>query len=388
MENSGTVWMPGGVRDLLPGEARRKRDLENRLLGLFASWGYQEVVTPTFEYYEVLAPAMGIPFHDRLYRFIDERGQIMLLRPDMTTPIARLTSTRLREQPFPKRFCYVTNVFRRESQAGREREYYQAGVELLGASSPEADAEALCLAGEALRLSGLKGFRLAVGQVDVLAGALAGAGFTQPEQEQAKFALSRKDLVSWELLVASARLSSAGRAAMAELPSLHGGIEVLDRIAGLISEPRAEQGLAGLRQVWQIMTDYGFQDDLYVDLTLIRELGYYTGIVFEGYAPGVGYPVCGGGRYDELLSKFGLDCPATGFALGIERIMAGLDQAGLPEENPPDYFLIGADSRWLFNKARDLREMGYSVEIAVNRSPAPELIAYASRRGIPHILVE
>lgn len=388
MENSGTVLMPGGVRDLLPAEARCKRELENRLLGLFASWGYQEVVTPTFEYYEVLAPAMGALLRDRLYRFIDDRGQIMLLRPDMTTPIARLVSTRLRDQQFPQRFCYVTNVYRRDDQAGRQREYYQAGVELLGAGTPEADAEALCLAGEALRLSGIGAFRLAVGQAEVLSGVLEGAGLTAAEQEQAKDALNRKDLVLWERLLSSARLSGAGREALAPLPYLHGGIDVLDRVAGLIDSPQARKGLDGLRRVWQILTGYGFRDELYVDLTLLRGLGYYTGIVFEGYAPGVGYPLCGGGRYDELLSKFGFSCPATGFALGIERIMAALEKSSLTENGVPDYFLIGADASRLFNKAKSLRESGCSVEIAVSSLPVAEAIAYASRKGIPHIIVE
>lgn len=388
MENSGTVLMPGGVRDLLPAEARCKRELENRLLGLFASWGYQEVVTPTFEYYEVLAPAMGTLLHDRLYRFIDDRGQIMLLRPDMTTPIARLVSTRLKDQQFPQRFCYVTNVFRRDNQAGQQREYYQAGVELLGAASPEADAEALCLAGEALRLAGIGEFRLAVGQVDILSGVLEGSGFTGLEQERAKEALSRKDLVAWEQLVSAARLSSASQEIMAVLPYLHGSIEVLDRVAGLISDPRAQEGLEGLRRVWQILTGCGFREELYIDLTMLGGLGYYTGIVFEGYAPGVGYPLCGGGRYDDLLSKFSFSCPATGFALGIERIMAALEKQGLPEDGVPDYFLIDADSCRLFKKAKALRESGYGVEIAVNSLPVAEAIAYASRKGIPHIIVE
>jgi ATP phosphoribosyltransferase regulatory subunit len=388
MENPGTVLMPGGVRDLLPAEARCKRELENRLLSLFASWGYQEVVTPTFEYYEALAPAMEALLRDRLYRFIDDHGQIMLLRPDMTTPIARLVSSRLKDQQFPQRFCYVTNIFRRDDQAGQQREYYQAGVELLGAASPEADAEALCLAAEALRLSGIGPFRLAVGQVDVLSGILEDSGLTGTEQDLAKRALSRKDLVAWERLAQTARLNSAGQELVAALPYLHGGIEILDRVDGWIVSPRARESLAGLRQVWQILTGCGFGEELYIDLTLLRGLDYYTGIVFEGYATGVGYPLCGGGRYDDLLSKLGFSCPATGFALGIERIVTALERKGLPEDGVPDFYLVGTDSCRLFKKAKALRESGYSVEIAVSTLPVAEAIAYASRRGIPHIVVE
>jgi ATP phosphoribosyltransferase regulatory subunit len=331
---------------------------------------------------------MEAMLRDRLYRFIDDRGQIMLLRPDMTTPIARLVSSRLKDQQFPQRFCYVTNVFRRDDQAGQQREYYQAGVELLGVSSPSADAEALCLAGEALRLSGIGEFRLAVGQVEVLSGILEGSGLTGSEQELAKKALSRKDLVAWEQLVSSARLGSAGQEIMAALPYLHGGVDILDRVAGWIENPHARDGLAGLRQVWQILNDCGFREELYIDLTLLRGLDYYTGIVFEGYAPGIGYPLCGGGRYDDLLAKFGFSCPATGFALGIEQIVAAIERKGLPEDGVPDFFLIDADASRLFKKAKALRESGYSVEIGVSSLPVDEAIAYASRKGIPHITVE
>jgi ATP phosphoribosyltransferase regulatory subunit len=132
----------------------------------------------------------------------------------------------------------------------------------------------------------------------------------------------------------------------------------------------------------------GVQAELYIDLTMLRGLDYYTGIVFEGYAPGVGYPLCGGGRYDDLLSNLGFSCPATGFALGIEQIVTALEKSGLPEDGVPDFYLIGADSCRIFKKAKALRESGYSVEIAVNSLPVAEAIAYASRRGVPHIVVE
>lgn len=388
MENSGTVLMPGGVRDLLPGEARRKRHLEDKLLRLFSSWGYQEVVTPTFEYYEVLAPALGDMLHNQLYRFIDDRGQIMVLRPDMTTPIARLVSTRLQDQEFPQRFCYLANVYRRESHAGRQREYYQTGVELVGATGPDADAEVISLAAEALKLAGVEDFRITVGHVDVLAGVLKGAGFSAAEQEQAKIALSKKDLVTWEGLVAGAQLSGDKKKAVAALPYLHGGLEVFGQLEGLIQDEPAKQGLASLRRVWKILSDHGFCEQVNIDPTLLRVLGYYTGLVFECYAEGVGYPLCGGGRYDELLAKFGYPCPATGFALTMDRVLDALEKQALPfDEQTPDYFITGDNIDEVVKKARELRANGFIVEVDLSERPRQEAIACASRKGIPFILV-
>lgn len=388
MDNSGTVLMPGGVRDLLSGEARQKRELENNLLKLFQLWGYQEVVTPTFEYYDVLAPALGGLLPDQLYRFIDDRGQITVMRPDMTTPIARLVSARLIDKEFPQRLCYAANVFRRESHTGRQREYYQAGVELLGAAGPDADAEVISLAAESMKLAGVREFQITVGHVDVLAGVLQGAGFSAKEHEQAEIALSKKDLVTWEGLVANSHLSPERKEAFASLPYMHGGVEVLNQLAGLIQDEPAKKGLASLCRVWEILSDYGFCDQVKIDLTLLRGLGYYTGLVFECYVNGVGYPVCGGGRYDELLAKFGYPCPATGFALTIDRVLEALDKQ-FPSliDQIPDYFITGDDMVEVTGKAKELRENGFIVEIDIMERSRDESISYASRKGIPHILV-
>jgi ATP phosphoribosyltransferase regulatory subunit len=387
MENTGTVLMPGGVRDLLPEEARRKRVLEAGLLDLFASWGYQEVVTPTFEFYEALAPAMSTGIHDQLYRFIDDRGRIMVLRPDMTTPIARLISTRLKDQEMPERFCYVANVFRRENHAGRQREFHQAGVELVGAAGADADAEIICLAGKALKLAGVKEFRLTVGHVEILSGILTGAGFTAKEQELARAALNNKDLVAWEQLITKAHLTGKYKEAIAGLPYLHGGLEILDQVRDLVSDEGALAGIETLQRVWSALQAQGLSRQVAIDLTLLRGLDYYTGIVFEGYTAGVGYPLCGGGRYDQLLANFGFPCPATGFALATERIMSAQEPEAVPGERLPDYFLTGQNRDEISRRANDLRESGCLVEVEVAGRKQQDSVAYASRKGIPHILV-
>jgi ATP phosphoribosyltransferase regulatory subunit len=223
----------------------------------------------------------------------------------------------------------------------------------LGAAGPDADAEVISLAAESMKLAGVKEFQITVGHVDVLAGVLQGAGFSTKERKQAEIALSKKDLVTWEGLVADSHLSPERKDAFASLPYMHGGVEVLNQLAGLIQDEPAQKGLASLCRVWEILSDYGFREQVKIDLTLLRGLGYYTGLVFECYVNGVGYPVCGGGRYDQLLANFGYPCPATGFALTIDRVMEVLDKQ-FPSfmEQIPDYFITGDDMGEVAGKAK------------------------------------
>jgi ATP phosphoribosyltransferase regulatory subunit len=194
--------------------------------------------------------------------------------------------------------------------------------------------------------------------------------------------------VTWEGLVADSHLSPERKDAFASLPYMHGGVEVLNQLAGLIQDEPAQKGLASLCRVWEILSDYGFREQVKIDLTLLRGLGYYTGLVFECYVNGVGYPVCGGGRYDQLLANFGYPCPATGFALTIDRVMEVLDKQ-FPSfmEQIPDYFITGDDMGEVAGKAKELREKGFIVEVDITEQPREKSISYASRKGIPHILV-
>jgi ATP phosphoribosyltransferase regulatory subunit len=359
-------------------------------LKLFQSWGYQEVVTPTFEFYEVLAPALEEMLRYQLYRFIDEEGRVVVLRPDMTTPIARLVSTRMRAEEFPLRFCYVANVFRRENHAGKQREFYQAGVELIGAANAEADAEILTLVGEAFKLAGIEEFQITIGQVEVLKGLLEGCGFSREEQEKAKTILNKKDFVAWEKLISSHHFSGEQREVLENLPHLQGGLEILDQIEGFLESEDALASLSKLRFVWETLIDCGLGEHIRFSLGFLRGLGYYTGIVFEGYASGVGYPLCGGGRYDRLLEKLGFPCPATGFAINIERFLLAMKKKRTyvaPAKKTADYFIVGENFGEVVKKARQLRERGFVVEVEVSGRSPEEAVAHAAKKGVPHILV-
>ncbi|MDN5348191.1 MAG: phosphoribosyltransferase regulatory subunit [Clostridia bacterium] len=382
--------LPAGVQDLLPAEAAAKRRLEEMLLRLFSSWGYREVVTPTFEFIEALDVGPAASSEELLYKFIDREGHILALRPDLTTPIARLTATKLRHSSFPLRLCYAANVFRYEApQAGRMREFHQAGVELIGADGSRADAEVIALAVEALQEAGLVDFRIGIGQVAITKAVLAELEL-QPEAEMAvKEALVGKDLVRLTGLLAQYSVPPAASRRVEGLFGLHGGEEVLERATGLLAGTPAARYLRELEEVFIALKALGLQRYLFIDLGILRAFDYYTGIVFEGYVPGLGFPVCGGGRYDELLEQFGFPCPATGFALGIERLLMARDKAGVAfPPSVPGYLVAGPSPASLLREARRLRQQGAVVELDAQGWSREEAEKQARERGLNLIWVD
>jgi len=380
--------VPTGVRDILPGEAKRKRQMESSFVDMFEQWGYQEVVTPTFEYFDALARGDNSGAWDQLYRFFDRDGRILALRPDITTPIARMVATRLRGNILPLRLFYLGNVFRYESpQAGRQREFTQAGVELIGARSAAADAEVITLAVRALENSGLDDFQIGVGQVEVFHGLMEEAELDEDTRRQVRESVASKDLVGLEECLERSGVPASLREVLLSLPSLHGGVEVLDRAMGMTDNKRALRGLTNLSRVFSALAAAGVGDRVIMDLGVLRGFDYYTGMVFEGYAPGLGFPVCGGGRYDQLLGKFGHPLPATGFAIGIERLMlavGSLEQQAVG----PDFLVAGKDHVAVSKKAQSLREQGFSAEVDLLDRTAEELIAYARERGIKSLIIK
>ncbi|MBC7344817.1 MAG: ATP phosphoribosyltransferase regulatory subunit, partial [Clostridia bacterium] len=343
MPRKGITQVPPGLSDWLPGEAAFKRQLESRLAELFTRWGYREVITPTLEYLDTLVQEESLIAEVEMHKFVDREGHIVALRPDMTVPLARLVATRLREEEFPLRLFYLANVFRFESpQAGRRREFYQAGVELLGAAGCQADAEVIALAVESLRCVGVKNFQVGIGHVGIMEaefGAVPGL-----DAENAKEALAGKDLVRLEALLDSSDLPARERERLMSLYTLYGRWEAVDRGLKLAATEKARAALEGLGKVLEALRAYGVEELVFLDLGIVRNFDYYTGIIFEGYAGGMGFPLLGGGRYDELLSKFGYSCPATGFALGVERGILALRREGLlTEEKEIDYLVTGSD---------------------------------------------
>jgi ATP phosphoribosyltransferase regulatory subunit len=327
--------IPYGTKDILPEEAGRKRCIENQLAALFSTWGFSEVITPAFEYFETLKAGAPGDAEDSVFRFFDRGGRMLALRPDMTTPIARVAAMRMKESPLPLRLFYLANVFRHEqAQAGRQCEFYQAGVELLGADGAMADAEVVALAVEAMQKAGLKEFQVGLGQVDFISGIMEAAEIRGAEASLIKKALVARDMVSLGETMDEIGVGTASRKLLEQLPLLHGQEKLLRDVRRQVGDKKSQTALDNLAEIYELLRGYGVEKFVTFDLGIIRDFEYYTGMVFEAYTAGLGYPICGGGRYDRMTSAFGADYPATGFALGIERVILALErQNACPEEN-------------------------------------------------------
>jgi ATP phosphoribosyltransferase regulatory subunit len=350
----------GGVKDILPEEAFKKRKLEASLVDLFSKWGYQEVLPPTIEYYNVVAENDGS--EDELFKFIDREGRILALRSDFTTPIARLVATNFSKETLPLRLFYTGNVFRYENtQTGRQREFSQAGVELIGSKGVAADAEIIALAIESMLACSLSNFKIGIGQVMVTKGLIEEFSQEPADIHTIKRAILTKDFVGLENILSDEQWEGKPRNELLGLATLHGSKEVLNQARKLSRNDSSLRAIDELEQVYGILESYGLSKYIFFDFSILRNFEYYTGIVFEGYAAELGYPVCGGGRYDNLLSRFGMEKPAVGFALGQERVM--LAQKAVEQIPAVDYLVTGKDIKNLLLKAKELREEGFSVVI-------------------------
>jgi ATP phosphoribosyltransferase regulatory subunit len=301
--------IPPGTRDVLPDEMRELRAISSRMRETFEAAGYGEVHTPALEYDEVLRRGEEHAAGAR-YRTFDEQGEVLALRSDMTIPIARVVGTRYGDAAIPLRFCYFAHAWRAvERGVGEPREFLQGGLELIGADGPEADAEIVALTIGALDAVGLRRHRIGIGDGSLYRTLLRELDVPEDRHMPLLERLSARDLVGLERVLAG--LGKREREVLARLPELRGGAEVLDRAGAAVE---------GLRALHESLTTRGVADRVIFDLGLVRELGYYTGAVFEVYDPAVGFALGGGGRYDDLLGRFGRDLPACGVALDLQRV--------------------------------------------------------------------
>ncbi|WP_066637156.1 ATP phosphoribosyltransferase regulatory subunit [Desulfolucanica intricata] len=364
--------VPPGVRDLLPGEARAKREIEEKFVALVRAWGYQEVNTPVYEYYENLLSRDSFQ-EDKMFKFLDRSGHVLALRPDMTRPIARLAATRLKEVPLPMRLFYTGHTFSyEEPQVGRQRESYQAGIEILGESSADADAETVVLATKALLNAGIRDFQVSLGHVGIFHGLMEDLGLSETQVEELKKAIGNKDFVKLRELLSNFKIPRENQNKVLKALNLRGGAEVLKEARELTESDKARRALKNMEEIFSVLQAYQVERYVTVDLGLLRELDYYTGLVFEGYSAALGFPLCGGGRYDKLVGKFGRELPATGFALGVEKVMLVLEREGvLGEEPSPDYLIMYSPEKRAeaAQKAGRLRAEGYTVVARVITSP-------------------
>ena len=345
-----------GTRDVLPPESTRLLDVQAGIRERFRMFGFREVVTPALEYSEVIEEP-GL--RDASYKLFDPDNQMLLLRPEMTTPIARLVSKRLAGSPPPHKLSYILPAYRRASVGrGRSAELYQAGVEVVGSPSPQEDAATIALLVDVLQSLGLRAptdFAVVLGQSAFYAGYLRHA---VPEAAPAVIsALAAKDLVAVDAIADG--LPGDAAAGVRAIPRLVGPAadgSVLEEAEGFAAGEESEAALANLRRILRHLEAHGALEAVILDLGLIGRHDYYTGAVFEAYAAGLGFTVANGGRYDNLLKRFGREMPATGFAIYLERLLSVL-----PEEEPPPLLVLVGGGVEGIEAAAGLRSRGVPV---------------------------
>ena len=311
--------IPPGTRDVLPDEMRELRRLNRRLIEVFEGAGYGEVATPAIEYDEVLSrgdrPSSASP-----YRFFDENGDLLALRSDMTVPIARLVATRFGDAPLPLRLCYLASAYRAVlPQRGEMREFVQAGIELIGAPGAAGTAEVIGVLEAALDAAGLDRAVIGLGDADLYRRLLEEFGVEGEARDAVLGRLATHDLVGLEAELDAAGIDAVAIDTCVALSQLRGGSEVLARARELGGEA-VERTATRLEETYETLVDQGTAERVQIDFGLLRDLGYYSGAIFEVYDPALGHVLGGGGRYDGFLAKFGLDLPAAGFSLYMERV--------------------------------------------------------------------
>lgn len=397
--------VPRGAVTLRPEAAARRRAVEERLLAVFREWGYEEIVPATFEYRDVLAPGMEEGLAESCYTLTDrESGRLLLLRPDVTLQIARMAgSARPGALPLPARYCCTTSVYRYEKDPiGRHRELRQAGVELLGVSGAEGSAEAAALCVESLRRAGLKEFKVAVGQVEFFRGLFQGQKVLPEIQSEIRESVSKKDDAALDRALSRSGLPRRAAEAFRLLPRLFGKAEILARAGKLAVTPAARTALGDLRRTADRLDAYGVLPFIVFDLGEIRGFDYYTGVLFEAFAGGVGTPIGRGGQYDNLIARFGSPCRATGFGLDVDLLVQALGHQGLLDEYAgADVVLVGRRSspRESLDTARRLRQKGFRVacdldgagiESAIKRAAAGNAatVVFLKNRGGEALIVD
>ncbi len=358
--------LPQGVKDYIPEKAEELRRIEEGLLEEFSRWGYRKVITPLFEYLDPLSVGLGDELKNKVMKFVDpSTGEVVALRPDITPQVARIVSTQMLDPTSPLRLCYNGRVVRFEEKgSGKEREVFQVGCELIGLNSAEADAEIIALGIKSLGRSGIKKLILDIGHTGILRNLLSKTEDVRPQLEEA---LKKKDQEAIEKTLRKSKASKNVKNAIKRLPMLYGSLDVLEEAKKIVS---IRKYIKELERVLDVVDDYQLDCEVNIDLTELRGFNYYTGVTFEILSHSIPSPLVKGGRYDELMGKYGYDSPATGFAVDVESL---LDYSKNNLDNNQIHFVVipkrPSLRRQAIHLTEWLRSSGFKVILDLNLSP-------------------
>lgn len=336
--------LPDGVQDYMPRECAIKRGLEEKLRQELKANGFKEVETPAFEYFDVFSKGIGAYMQEKMIKFFDLKGRILSLRPDITVPIARMVGTQDMAAGAPLRPFYIQDAYSAGGYTIAQRgEYTQAGAEYIGRAGSGADAEMIAMAIRMMLVSGVRDFKLDIGQVGYFKGIVEDIGLSDDNMEAIRSLVDSKNSIELEFTLDNLGISGDTKERIMALPGLFGGAEVIAEAERLVSNETSLKALANLSEVYDALCKMGYSKYITLDLGMLHKLGYYSGVVFRGLTSELGFPVLSGGRYDTLLGEFGEPAPAIGFAMGIKRILITLERQGRLDEQTEEYTVIASD---------------------------------------------
>lgn len=357
---------PEGVRDIYGAELRKKNKIQKKLLKAFESFGYKNIQTPTFEFFDVFSKEIGTTKSNELYKFFDKEGNTLVLRPDFTPSMARCAAKYFMEEDIPVRFSYVGNTFTNLSNLqGKLKEVTQTGVELIGADTKSGDAELIHLAVKALKDAGLKEFQISIGEIEFFKGLCEEAGLSEDLETNVRELISNKNYFGIEELMLSSGIEKEKAAAFLKVTELFGSVECLEEAKSLVKNERSKKAVKRLETLYRTLQSFGDERFVSFDLGMVSKYNYYTGIIFKAYTYGVGDAILKGGRYDKLLSYYGKDATAVGFVIVVDDLMEALRRQKLEPANTSfiDYLVYDEAVYMQAMKLADaLRVKGNAVE--------------------------
>ncbi|ETI68023.1 ATP phosphoribosyltransferase regulatory subunit [Neobacillus vireti] len=347
---------PLGMRDTLPELYEKKHQIRSVIAETMKLWGYQFIETPILEYYETIGAASAIA-DQQLFKLLDKEGHTLVLRPDMTAPIARVAASKLLAEDLPVRLAYSANVFRaQQREGGRPAEFEQIGVEFLNEDTVSCDGETIALLISSLKKAGLAQFQVSVGHVGFAQELFMQILGTNGRATALRKFLYEKNYVGYREHVNSLQLSSIDKQRLLQLHQLRGGEEVIGQALDIIENGTGKQAIIELKELWDVLKDYGVQEYVKFDLSIVSHMSYYSGILFEVYAGNVGFPIGNGGRY-SLIEKFGKKATATGFAVRLDMLLEALDGVQL-EHAAHCIFFSGERRKEAFQLAEKMHGQG------------------------------
>lgn len=365
--NNILLHTPEGVRDIYGSEYADKLLVEKRLHKVIYGYGYEDIQTPTFEYFDVFSKEVGTIPSKELYKFFDKEGNTLVLRPDFTPSIARCAAKYFCDEQIPIRFAYQGNTFTNTSNLqGKLKEVTQMGAELIGDASVEADAEMISLVIEALKASGLECFQVSIGQVEYFKGLCEEAGLDEQTEMDLRACISGKNYFAAQDLINEREVKEPYREILLKVADMFGNMTSLKEAKEMVNNSRSRKAIERLEKLYEALKLYGVEQYVSFDLGMLSKYNYYSGVIFRAYTYGVGNAVVKGGRYDNLLKHFGKDAPAVGFSIVIDDLLEALkgQKVALAEEETAQKVYYNAENfSDKLKEVQNLRKSGKAIAL-------------------------